>query len=233
MAIEPLTPDELRPGCDPDSLDFDTTAQADESTGILGQDRAVEALTFGMGMRSEGYNLFALGPSGVGKLSLIRQYAAQQAVQEPVPAEWCYVNNFDDYRKPRALQLPAGRGTALAADMSQLVNELGRALPALFESEEYRTRSESIEEGLNEQQQKAMRELQEKHRPRISCSSERPPASPWRRCGTGKHSGPRSSRTAGGRTKEDPGRHRGAAGGNATHVPPGAGLAEGEPGEAR
>ncbi|MDZ7839325.1 MAG: ATP-binding protein [Gammaproteobacteria bacterium] len=162
MAIEPLTPDELRPGCDPDSLDFDTTAQADESTGILGQDRAVEALTFGMGMRSEGYNLFALGPSGVGKLSLIRQYAAQQAVQEPVPAEWCYVNNFDDYRKPRALQLPAGRGTALAADMSQLVNELGRALPALFESEEYRTRSESIEEGLNEQQQKAMRELQEK-----------------------------------------------------------------------
>lgn len=162
MASKPLTPVELRPCCDPDSLEFDTTAQADGLTGILGQDRAVDALTFGMGMRSEGYNVFALGPSGVGKLSLIRQYAEEQAGREDVPAEWCYVNNFDDYRKPRALKLVAGRGTALAADMSQLITELGRAIPAVFESEEYRTRSESIEEGLNEQQQQAMRELQEK-----------------------------------------------------------------------
>lgn len=162
MANDPLTPAELRPCCEPDSLDFDTTAQADEMTGILGQDRAVDALTFGMGMRSEGYNIFALGPSGVGKLSLVRQYAAEQAAREDVPSEWCYVNNFDDYRKPHALKLPAGKGTELASDMSQLISELGRAIPAVFESEEYRTRSESIEEGLNEQQQKAMRELQEK-----------------------------------------------------------------------
>jgi lon-related putative ATP-dependent protease len=162
VAIEPLTPAALRPRFDPDSLDFETTAQAEEMTDILGQDRAVDALTFGMGMRSEGYNLFALGPSGVGKLSLIRQYAEEQAAREDIPAEWCYVNNFDDYRKPHALKLPAGRGTELAGDMGRLINELGRAIPAVFESDEYRTRSEAIEEGLSEQQQKAMRDLQEK-----------------------------------------------------------------------
>ncbi len=162
MASKPLTPAELRPSCDPDELGFETTARADELTGILGQDRAVDALTFGMGMRSEGYNVFALGPSGVGKLSLVRQYAEEQAAREDVPAEWCYVNDFDDYRKPHALKLPAGKGTELASDMSQLIGELGRAIPAVFDSEEYRTRSESIEEGLNEQQQQAMRELQEK-----------------------------------------------------------------------
>jgi len=131
-------------------------------TEILGQERAVDALTFGMGMRSEGYNLFALGPSGVGKSSLIRQYAEKQAGKERVPSEWCYVNNFDDYRKPRTLEMPAGRGTELAADMSGLIVELGGAIPAAFESEEYRTRAETIEEGLSEQHQKALRELQEK-----------------------------------------------------------------------
>jgi len=162
VSIKPLTPAELRPYCDPQQFGFETTARADELTGILGQDRAVEALTFGMGMHSEGYNIFALGPSGVGKLSLIRQYATEQAAREDVAAEWCYVNNFDDYRKPHVLELPAGKGTELAADMSQLITELGHAIPAVFESEEYRTRSESIEEGLNEQQQQAMRTLQEK-----------------------------------------------------------------------
>ncbi|MGA8261467.1 MAG: ATP-binding protein [Arenicellales bacterium] len=160
--IDSLTPAELRPGCDPGKLNFRTTADLEDLTEILGQERAVDALTFGMGMRSEGYNLFALGPSGVGKLSLIRQYAEEQAGREGVPSEWCYVNNFDDYRKPRALELPAGRGSELAADMNHLIVELGAAIPAVFESEEYRTRSETIEEGLSEQQQKAMRELQEK-----------------------------------------------------------------------
>jgi len=162
VAVEPLNPEQLRPRCDADSLGFRTTDEADDHTRILGQDRAVDALTFGMGMRSEGYNLFALGTSGVGKLSLIRQYAEKQAESEESPAEWCYVNNFDDYRKPHVLKLPAGRGTDLAGDMSKLVTELGGSIPSAFESEEYRTRAESIEEGLSEHHQQAMRELQEK-----------------------------------------------------------------------
>jgi len=157
-----LTAAELRPGVDAELLGFETTDELEDLGEILGQDRAVHALTFGMGMRSGGYNLFALGPSGVGKLSLVRQYAETQAAGEGVPPEWCYVNNFDDYRKPSALELPAGTGTGLAADMSNLISELGSAIPAAFESEEYRTRSEAIEEGLNEQQQQAMRELQDK-----------------------------------------------------------------------
>ncbi len=116
-----LSPTDLRRRCDPEQLGFATTADLREIAEILGQERAVDALTFGMGMRSEGYNLFALGPSGVGKLSLIRQYAEEQAGKEKVPSEWCYVYNFDDYRKPRTLELPAGRGTELAADMSGLI----------------------------------------------------------------------------------------------------------------
>ncbi|HSH40974.1 MAG TPA: ATP-binding protein [Arenicellales bacterium] len=162
MPIEPLAPTALRPGCDPQSLEFDTTAQAEELPGILGQERAVDALTFGIGMRSAGYNLFALGPSGVGKLSLIRQYVEDQAAREEVPAEWCYVNNFDDYRTPHVLKLPAGRGTELASHMDELLAELSSAIPSVFESEEYRTRSEAIEEGLSEHHQQALRELQEK-----------------------------------------------------------------------
>ncbi len=162
MAAKSLTVDELRPRCDPGSLGFATTAEVDKSTEIVGQDRALRALAFGMGMRAEGYNLFALGPSGVGKLSVIREYVEHQAEREDVPSEWCYVNNFDDYRKPQAIELPAGTGEQLSADMDELVVEVGAAIRGVFESDEYRTHAESIEEGVNEQQNEAMRDLQER-----------------------------------------------------------------------
>lgn len=161
MTIDSLQPERLRPRCDPDNLDFDTTAQVDEADNIIGQERAVAALDFGMDMRSARYNLFVLGPAGVGKRSIIRDYAARQAADDTVPSEWCYVNNFDDYRQPRTLELPAGRGSELAGDMRRLIAELTTSIPAVFESDEYRTRSEAIEEGLNEHQQQAMHQLQE------------------------------------------------------------------------
>ena len=161
MTIDSLQPEQLRPRCDPANLDFDTTAQVDEAHNIIGQERAVAALDFGMDMRSARYNLFVLGPAGVGKRSIVRDYAARQAADETVPSEWCYVNNFDDYRQPRTLELPAGRGSELAGDMRRLIAELTTSIPAVFESDEYRTRSEAIEEGLNEHQQQAMHQLQE------------------------------------------------------------------------
>lgn len=162
MPTKPLAPSALYRRCDPDGFEFETTAELEDLDEFIGQPRAVDAVRFGIGIRRTGYNLFALGAAGTGKQSLIRRYVEEQAATESVPADWCYVNNFDQDHKPRVLRLPAGTGVELGRDMEQLIEELGSAIAAIFESDEYRTRSESIEQALGERKEQAVEQIQEK-----------------------------------------------------------------------
>ncbi|MHA1569411.1 MAG: AAA family ATPase, partial [Alphaproteobacteria bacterium] len=156
----PLPPDKLRRPCDPAAFSFATTAELPELTEIPGQARAVEAVRFGIGIRREGYNLYALGPSGTGKHHLVRHYLEAQAAEDPVPPDWCYVNNPDETHKPRVLRLPAGRGAPLRADMERLIEDLRAALPSIFESDDYRTRRQALEEEFKEWHEKTFGTLQ-------------------------------------------------------------------------
>ena len=164
--VQPLKPDQLCQTCDGSQFDFETTDELEDLAEIIGQERAVNAVQFGIGIRREGYNLFALGPSGTGKRTTIGQFLDRKAATEPIPADWCYVNNFEFSYQPRALQLPPGRGVVLRKDMEKLVEELRTAVPAAFESEDYRTRRQEVQEEFKEQQEKAFGELQEQARER-------------------------------------------------------------------
>jgi hypothetical protein len=132
--------------CPSDHFTFETTEDLEALSEVIGQDRAVEAIRFAIGMRHSGYNLYALGPEGMGKHTAVRRFLEEQANQEVAPPDWCYVSNFKDRREPRALQLPAGRGRQLSEDMSHFVVDLRDTLRNGFESDEYRTRRKVIEE---------------------------------------------------------------------------------------
>ncbi len=160
--VQPLRPEALYRRCDPQEFSFETTAALEDLNEIIGQARAVEALQFGIGIRGEGYNLFSLGPSGTGKYTIVRQSLLQKAAAEPTPSDWCYVNNFDDPQQPRALRLPPGQGAALRQDVDKLVEELRSTIPAAFESEDYRTHKQVIEEEVKERHEKAFEELRRK-----------------------------------------------------------------------
>ncbi len=154
-AVAPLAPERLFKACAPESLPFATTADLPDTEDPVGQDRAVEAIRFAIGMRHRGFNLFALGPEGTGRRSLVMQFLAQAAAGQPVPDDWVYVNNFDLGHRPRALKLPAGRAAGLKKDMEWLVEELTSALPAAFEAEESRNKKQVLEEALKERQEEA------------------------------------------------------------------------------
>ncbi len=158
-AIPPLAAATLYRPCDLSDLQFTTTAELEALPGIIGQERAREAVAFGMGLRSRGYNLFVLGPAGLGKHSLVHDLLSARAVHEPAPCDWCYVNNFKQAHRPRALQLPAGQAIKLRHDMEQFIEELRASIPALFESEEYRSRAEQIDAQISERQEKIFVEL--------------------------------------------------------------------------
>lgn len=157
----PLTAQQLRPPCNPEQFDFRTTEELEDLSEAIGQMRAMDAIRFGAGIRHDGYNLFVMGPSGIGKQSLVRQFLERKAAAEPRPSDWCYVNNFAQPHKPRALKLPSGKGEEFKQRMEKLVDYLKSAIPALFEGDEYRTKLNAIQEEFSSRQDAAFKELGE------------------------------------------------------------------------
>jgi lon-related putative ATP-dependent protease len=157
----PLQPQQLYRRCDPEQFGFQTTAELDDLSEIIGQQRAMDAVRFGAGIRHDGYNLFVVGPSGIGKRSMVRQFLQKKALREDEPSDWCYLNNFAQPHKPQALRLPSGRGEELRLQMQQLVEYLRTAIPALFESEDYRAKIAAIQEEFSKRQTQAFQELGE------------------------------------------------------------------------
>ncbi len=149
-------------GCNAEDLDFETTDDLTPLQGYLAQDRAVDALRFGLEIRHDGYNIFLLGSTGAGKRGLIGNYLSENAKPLAEISDWCYVNNFESPHKPTMLKLPSGRGKALKADMAHCVEELLLAIPAAFQSDEYQARLQEMGEEYSEREQKAFQELTEK-----------------------------------------------------------------------
>lgn len=157
----PLETQQLHRACDPDQFSFRTTAEVADLTDIVGQARAMDAVRFGSDIRRDGYNLFVLGSSGMGKHSLVKQFLESRANREAEPADWCYLNNFTQPHKPKVLKLPCGKGEELRQHMERLVDYLRSAVPVQFESEEYRSRISAIQQEYNERQEREIAELGE------------------------------------------------------------------------
>ena len=162
MAIPaPLPPEKLFRTCDPASLGFKTTDDIPDLDEILGQPRAVEAMRFGIDIRRQGYNIFVLGPQGAGRYTLIGEFLRRAAAAENKPDDWCYIFNFAEPHKPKALRLPAGQGLPFRDAMARLVDDLRAAIPAAFEAEEHQARRNLIENELKERHEQAFQAIRQ------------------------------------------------------------------------
>lgn len=157
-----LPSDQLYRRCDLSDLRFDTVLDLPDPPGLIGQERAVEAVKFAIGIQHSGFNLFVLGPAGTGKHTLINDLLRQSAAAAPTPPDWCYVNNFTDPHRPRRLMLPAGRGRPLKEAMERLVADLQVALPAAFERDDYRARRDVLEQEFKKRTDEAFGDLQQR-----------------------------------------------------------------------
>ena len=148
--------------CDPASLGFKTTAELPELTEIIGQDRAVSSVQFGMDIRSDGYNIFAMGPMGTGKSSTVFDFLSRQAASLPAPDDWVYVHNFATPHQPNAIRMPAGQGQEFRKYMEKLVEDLQAAITQAFDGEEYEKRKREIAQQVGERQESKLSELSDK-----------------------------------------------------------------------
>jgi len=161
-----LSPADLYRRCEPADIPFDSTAECTTTGEIIGQERAVEAVKFGIAIQRDGYNLFALGPPGIGKQTLLYQFLTRQAQEVPTPSDWCCVANLKDPHRPRALKLPPGSGSRLRAGMEAAIADLRAGMRAAFDSEEHRTRKQQLHAQFKSKQEAALGELQERAKER-------------------------------------------------------------------
>ncbi|MDD2585185.1 MAG: ATP-binding protein [Syntrophomonadaceae bacterium] len=128
---------DLRKQCNPSVFKFVSTAEIKPLKGIIGQDRAVNSLSFGLDIENMGYNIYLAGAFGTGKTTLAHEMLDNKARQMPVPPDWVYVYNFQNPDSPRALKIPAGNGAAFKKDVSEQVDKVIEQIVKFFESEDF------------------------------------------------------------------------------------------------
>ncbi len=158
---------DLRCLCDPSLFDFETTADIDPLDQVIGQERAVRAITFGLQMKSAGYHIFVTGPEGTGKTTIVQEIIRKAAKDLPTPPDWCMVNNFKDEYRPRAVPVKAGQAARFAKSLSRLVSDLKIRLPKEFQADPFREKVSEIQKRYGQQKKNRFDALdqsaQEKH----------------------------------------------------------------------
>lgn len=159
--IQKLKPEDLYKCCELDFFNFNTTEDIGEYSGTIGQEKALRSIDFGLSLESKGFNIFALGDIGTGKMRTIKALLSERVASEKVPPDWCYVYNFKDPDTPMAISLEPGEGAVFQGDMNEFVKTLRGDIPRAFESKEYDKQRGRIIEEFQQKQKDLFSSLEE------------------------------------------------------------------------
>ena len=132
-----LNVSDLRLICDPKIFKFKNTSEVKPLDTVIGQERAVEAIDFGLNMNDPGYNIFVTGLAGTGKSTIVRDLVTKHAKTLPAPDAWCLVNNFKDEFRPKAISVAPKSAIRFSKITNRAVESLKKDLPKIFENENY------------------------------------------------------------------------------------------------
>ncbi len=148
--------DELSWTCPEPWVPWDSSSEVAPAPTIIGQDRAVQAIAFGLGMRGVGYNVFVTGLSGTGRLTTIKQFLEGRSTDQPRPDDVCYVYNFIRPEEPCAVFLEPGAGRRFRDCMNDLVRDLSEKLPTMAKDQAFRKKIDKAVEDLRDQEKETI-----------------------------------------------------------------------------
>ena len=118
-------------------LNFNNTSEIEPLEGILGQERAIEAMEKGLKINNPAYNIYLSGDSGTGKTTYAINALSKYAAKKRNHKDWCYVYNFENNREPLIIDLDKGLGKVFKKDIEKLIETLLDELKDAFESEDF------------------------------------------------------------------------------------------------
>jgi len=157
--LKSLPISQLYKACVLKDFTFKTTRQLEPLAEIVGQNRAQSAVHFALAMPHGGYNVYAVGRTGLGKRTMMLRYLENHADHSQARYDWCYVANFEEPRVPRVLKLPAGKGQTLRQDMDRLIARLVKLIPQTFDSDTFLERAEKLKNDYAQLQEDALENL--------------------------------------------------------------------------
>jgi len=157
-----LSPSKLKIKFDHKKLNCRSTEELIPLKGIIGQDRAVKALKFGLNSEDGGFNIFVAGYSGTGRMTGVKNFVEELAKSKPVPPDWVYVNNFKNSYEPKAVKLPPGKGKVFADNVGIFISSIRELLPKTFSSKDYAEKKESITRGIEEEKNRLLQNIRKK-----------------------------------------------------------------------
>ena len=147
-SVAPLPAAALRWRCDPKALPFDSTADIEPISGVIGQDSAVDALKFGLETNAPGQNVFVRGITGTGRMTLIRRMLEQIRLACPAARDRCYIHNFVHPDRPRLLTLYRGQGKPFQHRMDELADFIRDDLKAALYSQAVVAKRTALEQEM-------------------------------------------------------------------------------------
>ncbi|MFQ5917216.1 MAG: Lon-like protease helical domain-containing protein, partial [Candidatus Binatia bacterium] len=161
----------LRWRCEPSLLPSACTSDMIPLEDFIGQERAIRAIEFGLGVDKPGFNIFVTGLTGTGKTTIIKAFLKKVTAEKtspeedsPFPEDWCYVYNFSDADRPQVLKIPRGWGKILRKDMEGFIHSVRQEVKKTFESEEFARQRQSTIENMQRQHQGIMEAVVEEAR---------------------------------------------------------------------
>ena len=149
-----------------ENLDFKTTKEITPVKDIIGQNRAVQAIEFGLKMKQKGYNIYVAGASGVGRTSYTYNLIKKNLKSNSNLKDWVYVNNFKNANEPVSLSFKPGEGKVFKKDIEDIIDKLKNEVTKIFNSKEYEYHSRILMSELETNIENIIKELNEFARPR-------------------------------------------------------------------
>jgi lon-related putative ATP-dependent protease len=157
--IQGLSYEKLRKSCDPKTLNCESSAELTPRDVIIGQERAIRALNFGLTIKRRGFNMYVAGAAGTGRITAVGKFLEVAAKKDPSPDDWCYVYNFRDGYTPKSLRFPPGKAVVFQGEMEALVKSVLQEIRNAFESEEYANHREETIKSFQQQKQVMLENL--------------------------------------------------------------------------
>ncbi len=156
-----LSPEQLKASVSLDDLPFVTTEALEPWEGVVGQERPIEAMQFGIAMAKTGYNLFVMGDEGTGRSTYALNELRKKAKELEAPADYAFVNNFDNPHQPILLTLPSSSGNELLKDIDSLIDNLVATFPAAFEQPHYQQQKAAIDQAFNRKYDQVLEKIEQ------------------------------------------------------------------------
>ncbi|MBU8912148.1 MAG: AAA family ATPase [Desulfobacterales bacterium] len=144
-----------------DLFDFQDTSELEPLDSIIGQERAVESIDFGLNMKGPEYNIFVTGLEGTGKSTIVRKLLRAHTKNCEISEDLCLVNNFDDAYCPVVIEMPAGSAVYFSQSMARFIEVIKTKIPAFFETPSFQEEQNIIHKETLSSQKKLSADVEQ------------------------------------------------------------------------